>query len=149
MHKKTLVLMILDGWGYREERNHNSILSAATPFWDRCWNTYPHTLLDASGPAVGLPDGQMGNSEVGHMHLGAGRIIHQDLTRINQSIETGEFFSNPTFLELIQAVKTSNNRLHVMGLLSPGGVHSHEQHLFAFLELCHRHKLTNLLLHLF
>ncbi|KTC78055.1 2,3-bisphosphoglycerate-independent phosphoglycerate mutase [Legionella brunensis] len=144
-----LVLIILDGWGYREETTHNAIALANTPQWDQWWSTYPHILLDASGHQVGLPDAQMGNSEVGHMHIGAGRIIPQDFTRINDAILNGEFVSNPIFLELIQAMKLQGKRLHVMGLLSPGGVHSHENHLFAFLALCHEHNFRDVCLHLF
>jgi 2,3-bisphosphoglycerate-independent phosphoglycerate mutase len=144
-----LVLLILDGWGYSDHLKDNAIAAAHTPQWDRWWQTQPHTLLEASGLAVGLPEGQMGNSEVGHMHIGAGRVIPQDFTRINQAISTGEFSSNPAFINAIEGIKSSNHTLHVMGLLSDGGVHSHEQHLFAFLELCAQHQFNHIALHLF
>lgn len=146
---KPLVLMILDGWGYQENTEHNAIALANTPQWDEWWSTRPHILLDASGHQVGLPDEQMGNSEVGHMHIGAGRIIPQDFTRINDAIANGEFAQNPVFLELLEDMKKQGKTLHVMGLLSPGGVHSHENHLFAFLALCHQQKFNHVCLHLF
>jgi 2,3-bisphosphoglycerate-independent phosphoglycerate mutase len=148
LRKKPLVLMILDGWGYREETTYNAIAYARTPQWDRWWQDYPHLLLDASGSAVGLPTGQMGNSEVGHMHIGAGRVIYQDLVRINDAIKTGDFFNNSTFLAVIANLKTTKNALHIIGLLSDGGVHSHQAHLLAFLTLCHQQKFSNIYLHL-
>jgi 2,3-bisphosphoglycerate-independent phosphoglycerate mutase len=141
--------MILDGWGYVENGAHNAIFAAKTPHWDDWWRSQPHTLLNASGHMIGLPDQQMGNSEVGHMHIGAGRIIPQDFTRINQSIDSGEFFKNPTILRTLDDMKTSNKTLHLMGLLSPGGVHSHENHLFALLALCYQQKFYSVRLHLF
>lgn len=144
-----LVLMILDGWGYRKENEHNAISAAHTPQWDEWWITRPHILLSASGQQVGLPDEQMGNSEVGHMHIGAGRIINQDFTRINEAITQGEFDQNPVLIQMIEDMKTSGKTLHVMGLLSPGGVHSHENHLFAFLALCAKHAFNRVSLHLF
>lgn len=144
-----LVLMILDGWGYSQEKNHNAIASAHTPQWDLWWKTRPHTLLKASGTPVGLPNGQMGNSEVGHMHIGAGRILPQDFTRINQAIEEGYYQTNPVFLELINDTKKTGRALHIMGLLSPGGVHSHQNHLFAFLAMCKAHQVKDICLHLF
>ena len=137
MLKKTpLVLMILDGWGYREETEHNAIAAANTPQWDSWWKTRPHILLEASGLPVGLPDTQMGNSVVGHMHIGAGRIIPQDYTRINAAISDGSYAKNQVFIDTIEDLKHRGKALHVMGLLSSGGVHSHENHLFAFLSLC-------------
>lgn len=148
--KRPLVLMILDGWGYREDRlSHNAIASAKTPQWDKWWQNNPHILLSASGSDVGLPTGQMGNSEVGHMHIGAGRILNQDLTRINDAIAHGELTDNQTLTELIKDLRESNKALHVMGLLSAGGVHSHESHLFALMKLCHTHNFNNIYLHLF
>lgn len=150
MPKKTpLVLMILDGWGYSEEIAHNAIAAAHTPQWDTWWKTCPHILLDASGLPVGLPDAQMGNSEVGHMHIGAGRIIQQDYTQINAACENGEFAKNPVFLDAINDLKQRNHALHILGLLSSGGVHSHEEHLFAFLKLCAEQQFSNVYLHLF
>ncbi len=150
MLKKTpLVLMILDGWGYREETEHNAIAAANTPQWDLWWKNHPHCLLEASGLPVGLPHGQMGNSEVGHMHIGAGRVIPQDFTRIDQAILDGSFFKNPLLLEAIHDLKHRGKTLHVMGLLSDGGVHSHENHLFAFLALCAQENFSNVCLHVF
>lgn len=146
---KPVVLMILDGWGYQQDDNDNAIAAANTPQWDKWWQTQPHMLLDASGVQVGLPDQQMGNSEVGHMHIGAGRIIHQDLTNINDAIESGDFAKNPVFIELINDMKAQHQAIHVMGLLSTGGVHSHQEHLFAFLALCHQLQFTKVFLHLF
>jgi 2,3-bisphosphoglycerate-independent phosphoglycerate mutase len=147
--KSPLVLMILDGWGYSEKIDHNAISSSKKPQWDAWWKTCPHTLLNASGQPVGLPTSQMGNSEVGHMHIGAGRIIPQDFTRINEAIENGEFAKNPVFLKTINDCKHTKSALHILGLLSPGGVHSHEQHLFSFLSLCAQEGFSNLYLHLF
>ena len=118
MSRNPLVLMILDGWGYRKEQTHNAIAAAHTPQWDSWWATCPHILLNASGQTVGLPNNQMGNSEVGHMHIGDGRIILQDLTRINQSITQGEFACNPALLNTFALLKKSQKTLHIMGLLS-------------------------------
>lgn len=147
--KTTLLLLILDGWGYNENNQFNAIAEAHTPQWDEWWNTCPHILLDASGFAVGLPDEQMGNSEVGHMHIGAGRVIEQDFTRINKNIENGEFANNPVFHELLTTLRKSNKSLHLMGLFSPGGIHSHEDHLFALLDLCAKKNFSSIYLHLF
>ncbi len=144
-----LLLIILDGWGYNPNKQHNAIAKAHTPQWDKWWQTCPHILLQASGEPVGLPDAQMGNSEVGHMHIGAGRIIQQDFTRINQSIEKGEFKQNPVFHNMIETLQVSGKSLHLMGLLSPGGVHSHEAHLFALLAYCAEQKFQSVYLHLF
>lgn len=144
-----LVLMILDGWGYNESNKHNAIDTAHTPQWDEWWENSPHILLQASGLDVGLPDAQMGNSEVGHMHISAGRVIQQDFTRINQAILNGEFANNPVFNNLLNNLKKTGKSLHLMGLLSPGGVHSHEQHLFALLEFCDSKQFNHVCLHLF
>ncbi|CEG57999.1 2,3-bisphosphoglycerate-independent phosphoglycerate mutase [Legionella fallonii] len=144
-----LVLLILDGWGYNPRKKHNAIATAHTPQWDEWWNKCPHILLDASGLSVGLPDEQMGNSEVGHMHIGAGRVIQQDFTRINQAISNGEFANSPLFNGTLDHLKKNYKSLHIMGLLSPGGVHSHEEHLFAFLELCASKQFNSVCLHLF
>lgn len=149
LKKKSTVLMILDGWGYNEDTQYNAIAEANTPQWDEWWQTRPHILLNAAGHAVGLPDGQMGNSEVGHMHIGAGRIIKQDFTQINEAIKTGAFFQNKVFLTTINHLKNSGHTLHLLGLLSDGGIHSHENHLFAFLKLCHSQQFFNVALHLF
>ncbi|OGV28395.1 MAG: phosphoglycerate mutase (2,3-diphosphoglycerate-independent) [Legionellales bacterium RIFCSPHIGHO2_12_FULL_37_14] len=151
MHKNNtpLVLLILDGWGNNEEKQYNAIKEAPTPNWDNWVKTYPYGLLKASGEAVGLPKGQIGNSEVGHMHIGAGRLILQDLTRINAAIATKEWEKNKVLLDLISA-NTKTNTLQVMGLLSKGGVHSHEKHLLAFLSLCAKQKINGkVALHLF
>ncbi|GGI89772.1 2,3-bisphosphoglycerate-independent phosphoglycerate mutase [Legionella impletisoli] len=148
-HKSPLVLLILDGWGYREDSEYNAIAKASTPQWDQWWETCPHIMLEASGKCVGLPDAQMGNSEVGHMHIGAGRIIPQDFTRINQAIESGAFASNPLFNQMIEEMKQRDKAIHVMGLFSPGGVHSHEAHLFEFIKLCAAKSFDRVYLHLF
>ena len=144
-----LVLLILDGWGYREDCKYNAIAAASTPQWDEWWKTQPHILLEASGHPVGLPDAQMGNSEDGHMHIGAGRRIPQDYTQINEAVTTGEFAKNKAFLETIADMKLHGKALHLLGLLSPGGVHSHENHLFALLALCAQQQFTDVYLHLF
>ncbi|KTD54955.1 2,3-bisphosphoglycerate-independent phosphoglycerate mutase [Legionella sainthelensi] len=150
MQKKTpLLLMILDGWGYNENNQYNAIAQAKTPQWDEWWKNCPHILLQAAGDSVGLPDAQMGNSEVGHMHIGAGRVIEQDFTRINKSIKNGQFANNPVFCNVITTLQKTEKALHIMGLFSPGGVHSHEQHLFALLDLCVQQKFTAVYLHLF
>jgi 2,3-bisphosphoglycerate-independent phosphoglycerate mutase len=144
-----LVLMILDGWGYSKERKHNAIAHAHTPQWDEWWNNCPHILLDASGVSVGLPNEQMGNSEVGHMHIGAGRIIQQDFTRINQAIAENALFDNKVLNEALVSLERTKKSLHIMGLFSPGGVHSHEEHLFALIKLFNQKKVHTLYLHLF
>lgn len=132
---KPITLIVLDGWGYREETSANAIAAAKTPFWHQLWNTCPHTLLSASGIDVGLPPGQMGNSEVGHLHMGAGRLVPQDLRRIDIAVETKEFFQNPILTTAIKKAARTQRAVHILGLLSPGGVHSHENHIFALAEL--------------
>lgn len=127
--------MILDGWGYREDEQSNAILAANTPVLDELWATRPHTLISGSGLDVGLPDGQMGNSEVGHVNLGAGRVVYQDFTRITKSIDDGEFEHNPTLVENIDKAVNAGKAVHLMGLLSPGGVHSHEDHIVAAIKM--------------
>lgn len=146
---KPFVLIILDGWGQRENPQDNAIAKAHKPCWDFLWKNHPHSLLSGSGKCVGLPGGQMGNSEVGHMNMGAGRIIHQDLTRIDLAIENGDFFKNPTLCATLDLVRTQQKALHILGLLSPGGVHSHEKHIQALLEMAASHHLTQVYLHLF
>ncbi|HTP48151.1 MAG TPA: 2,3-bisphosphoglycerate-independent phosphoglycerate mutase [Casimicrobiaceae bacterium] len=133
-----VLLLILDGVGCREAAPDNAISRAAKPHWDRLWREYAHTTLDASERHVGLPGGQMGNSEVGHLNIGAGRVIYQDLTRIDHAIETGEFQSNPALAGAVATARQNAATLHVLGLLSPGGVHSHERHLAAMVELAAR-----------
>ena len=132
---KPLVLIILDGWGYREETDANAIYHAATPTWDRLWQQAPKTLISGSGLDVGLPKGQMGNSEVGHMSLGAGRVIYQNITRIDLAIADGSFFSNPTYCDAVDRAMEKDGAVHLLGLVSPGGVHSHENHILAMIEL--------------
>lgn len=134
--KKPVLLMVLDGWGKAPDRPDNSVTRAHTPHLDALFTQYPHALLRCSGLAVGLPEGQMGNSEVGHTNIGAGRVVYQELTRITKSVEDGDFFRNPAFLRAIEHAKAGGGRVHLMGLLSDGGVHSHLTHLFALLKLC-------------
>jgi 2,3-bisphosphoglycerate-independent phosphoglycerate mutase len=143
------LLLILDGWGHREARDNNAIAQANAPNWRRLLADYPHTLVDTHGHFVGLPDDQMGNSEVGHMNIGAGRIVYQDLTRIDAAIEDGSFFRNDALRGACAAVKQSGGTLHVFGLLSPGGVHSHEQHIFALLDLAAREGVARIAVHAF
>ncbi|MBT9281242.1 MAG: 2,3-bisphosphoglycerate-independent phosphoglycerate mutase [Hydrogenibacillus schlegelii] len=147
---KPLALIILDGFALREERHGNAVAQARKPNFDRYWATYPHTTLQASGEAVGLPPGQMGNSEVGHLNIGAGRIVYQDLTRIDRAIEGGSFFDNPALLAAVRHVQAAPERtLHIAGLVSDGGVHSHLRHLLALLELARRHGLRRVAVHAF
>jgi 2,3-bisphosphoglycerate-independent phosphoglycerate mutase len=142
-----VVLVVLDGWGYRAEREGNAIELANTPVWHRLWSSFPHTLLDASGLAVGLPEGQMGNSEVGHLNLGAGRVVPQDLVRISQSIQNGEFYQLPPLVELCAKLRASGGTLHLVGLLGPGGVHALDRHLLACVELGVRHRVPHIAIH--
>ena len=135
IQKKPLVLIILDGWGYSEKTESNAILAANTPVMDKLWQDYPSTLISGSGLDVGLPDGQMGNSEVGHVNLGAGRIVYQDFTRITKSIEDGEFANNAAITNAIDKAVSNGKAVHLMGLLSPGGVHSHQDHILAAIEV--------------
>jgi len=136
-----VVLIVLDGWGFRAAREGNAIELGRTPTWHRLWERAPRTLLDASGLPVGLPDGQMGNSEVGHLNLGAGRVVAQDIVRISQSIATGEFFRLAPLVELCAALRKSGGTLHLMGLIGNGGVHALDQHLIAAVELGRREKV--------
>lgn len=146
---KPVALIILDGFALREETVGNAVAQANKPNFDRYWQTYPHTTLGASGFSVGLPDGQMGNSEVGHLNIGAGRVVYQDFTRVSKSVKDGDFFQNETFLGAIRHVKEKGSKLHLYGLLSDGGVHSHIQHLFALLELAAKEKVENVFVHAF
>jgi 2,3-bisphosphoglycerate-independent phosphoglycerate mutase len=140
---------VLDGWGIRAEREANAILVAGTPNLDALANEFPHTALETSGNSVGLPEGQMGNSEVGHTNLGAGRIVYQDLVRINRSIEDGDFFHNDALLLAARRARENGGALHLMGLLSDGGVHSHEDHLAACIELARREGVARVFVHAF
>ncbi len=142
-----VVLLVLDGWGYREARDGNAIELAATPVWHRLWEGAPRTLLEASGLAVGLPEGQMGNSEVGHLNLGAGRVVPQDLVRISQSIASGEFYRLAPLVALCTALRARGGTLHLMGLLGPGGVHAIDQHLLACIELGVRQDVPRIAIH--
>jgi 2,3-bisphosphoglycerate-independent phosphoglycerate mutase len=146
---KPVVLLILDGWGHREETADNALAQATLPNWQRLLATAPHTLIHTEGRHVGLPEGQMGNSEVGHMNLGAGRIVYQDLTRIDAAIEDGSFFENPELVGACEDAKADGRTLHVFGLLSPGGVHSHQTHIFAMLELAKRQGAPRVAVHAF
>ncbi|QXM06555.1 2,3-bisphosphoglycerate-independent phosphoglycerate mutase [Crassaminicella indica] len=147
--KKPTILMILDGFGLNSNSNGNAIALAKTPNLDQYFENYPNNHVYASGLDVGLPDGQMGNSEVGHLNIGAGRIVYQELTRITKAIEDGDFFENPAFLEAIENAKKHDSALHLWGLLSDGGVHSHNTHLYALLELAKKHGLTKVYIHAF
>ena len=147
--KTPTTLIIMDGFALGEEIPGNAVLAAATPQLDYLFSQYPFCQLEASGLDVGLPDGQMGNSEVGHTNIGAGRVVFQDLPKISHAIEDGTFFENSAYLEAIQACKETGSALHLMGLLSDGGVHSHITHLYALLELAKRHGLEQLYIHVF
>ena len=147
--KKPMVLVILDGYGYREEQQDNAIFSAKTPVMDALWANRPHTLIDASGLEVGLPDRQMGNSEVGHVNLGAGRIVYQDLTRLDVEIKDRAFFANPVLTGAVDKAKNAGKAVHIMGLLSAGGVHSHEDHIMAMVELAAERGAEKIYLHAF
>jgi 2,3-bisphosphoglycerate-independent phosphoglycerate mutase len=149
MNVTPVLLLILDGFGYREDPDSNAILAARKPNWDRLWRDYPHTLINASEKFVGLPSLQMGNSEVGHLNIGAGRVVYQDLSRVDVDIEDGSFYTNPALCKAIALAKQNGTALHIMGLLSPGGVHSHENHIFAMLEMAARNGLKTVFLHAF
>ncbi|WP_099203161.1 2,3-bisphosphoglycerate-independent phosphoglycerate mutase [Miniphocaeibacter massiliensis] len=146
---KKVMLMILDGWGLGKDYNGNAISLANTPNFDKLIQNYPNTTLDASGLAVGLPEGQMGNSEVGHLNIGAGKVVYQDLTKITKAIEDKDFFKNIELLNAINHAKENNSKLHLMGLVSHGGVHSHMKHLFAILQLCKMQNFNNVFIHAF
>ncbi len=142
-----IVLIVMDGWGIAPAGPGNAVTLATTPVFDSLWEKYPHTQLEASGVRVGLPAGQMGNSEVGHLNIGAGRVVYQDLVRISLAIQDGSFFQNPALLKAIQHVKEHGSKLHLLGLLGPGGVHSHVDHLYALLSLAAQHDLPRVEVH--
>jgi 2,3-bisphosphoglycerate-independent phosphoglycerate mutase len=148
-----IVLLILDGWGHRETTEHNAISAAVSagraPFWRELWLTSVHTLISGSGTDVGLPSGQMGNSEVGHLNIGAGRVVYQDLTRIDRAIETGTLAQQPVLMDALNHTQKQQKALHIMGLLSPGGVHSHERHMQAVLELAAANNIKHVFVHAF
>ncbi len=146
---KKVLLTIIDGFGYREEEKGNAVIKANPKNIISLWNKYPHTTLEASGEAVGLPKGQMGNSEVGHLNIGAGRLVDQPLMQINHAIEDGSFFKNEVLLDVINHCKKNNSDLHLFCLLSDGGIHSHINHLFAVLELCKKEDFANVYVHAF
>lgn len=147
--RQTTLLLILDGWGHREETDSNAIAAANTPVWDKLWHDCPHTLITTSGKPVGLPEGQMGNSEVGHMNLGAGRVVYQSLTRIDKDIADGDFYRNPALVGAVRKSKEKGGAVHIMGLLSPGGIHSHEEHILAMIELARREGAEQVYIHAF
>jgi 2,3-bisphosphoglycerate-independent phosphoglycerate mutase len=146
---RPMVLLVLDGWGYSEETHFNAIAAAKKPVWDKLWSRYPRTLIRTSGAAVGLPAGQMGNSEVGHLNLGAGRAVYQEFTRVSRAIKTGSFFTNLTLTEAVDVVNDNGKAMHILGLLSPGGVHSHEEHIHAMVELAVQRGADKVYLHAF
>jgi 2,3-bisphosphoglycerate-independent phosphoglycerate mutase len=145
--RERVVLVVLDGWGHRTEREGNAIELGATPVWHRLWGSFPRTLLEASGLAVGLPEGQMGNSEVGHLNLGAGRVVPQDLVRISQSIQSGEFYQLRPLVDLCAGLRQRGGTLHLVGLLGPGGVHALDRHLLACVELGVRQRVPAIAIH--
>lgn len=149
MHHTPMVLLILDGWGVRADNQYNAINQAHTPNWDHLWQQAPHTTLLACGEEVGLLAGQMGNSEVGHLNIGAGRIVYQDSARISKSIQDGDFFTNPAFIQICDTLKQTHRTLHVMGLVSDGGVHSFNHHLYALIDLACQQGISNILIHAF
>ena len=149
MSKKPTVLMILDGYGLNERHDANAVYEANTPVMDKLMAEYPFVKGNASGLAVGLPDGQMGNSEVGHMNMGAGRIVYQELTRITKEIQDGDFFKNEALLAAMKNAKENDSAIHFMGLLSDGGVHSHITHLFGLLEMAKKEGLNKVYVHCF
>ncbi len=146
---KPMLLVILDGWGYSEKTEYNAIHAANKPVWDRLWSAYPHTLIRTSGAAVGLPAEQMGNSEVGHLNLGSGRVVYQEFTRVSRAIRTGSFFTNQTLTDAVDLAIDNGRAVHVLGLLSPGGVHSHEEHIHAMVKLAVERGAQDVYLHAF
>ncbi|MFO7603824.1 MAG: 2,3-bisphosphoglycerate-independent phosphoglycerate mutase [Gammaproteobacteria bacterium] len=146
---RPMLLIVLDGWGYSENLEANAIAAAHKPTWDRLWEQYPHTLIRGSGAEVGLPADQMGNSEVGHLNLGAGRVVYQEFTRVSRSIKTGSFFTNQTLVDAAALARDSGKALHILGLLSTGGVHSHEEHIHAMVELAVKEGVEKIYVHAF
>src|SRR5450631_3629502 len=149
MEKKKVILVIMDGWGLGQKKSADAIQNANTPFVNSLYKNYPHTTLVTCGEAVGLPEGQMGNSEVGHLNLGAGRVVYQELQRINVAVRDGSFAKNEVLLQSIRFAKTNNKPLHLLGLVSDGGVHSHINHLKALVDVCKQEGLTNVFIHAF
>jgi 2,3-bisphosphoglycerate-independent phosphoglycerate mutase len=149
MHVTPVLLIILDGFGCRHSGPDNAISIAHKPHWDKLWQNHPHTRINASESSVGLPSGQMGNSEVGHLNIGAGRVVYQEFTRIDRAIQRGHFFTNPALKDAIQSAKEKGKALHIFGLLSDGGVHSHENHIHAMAEMAAREGMEKIYLHAF
>src|SRR5256885_9106349 len=147
MRPKPLLLVILDGWGYRPERDANAIALAKKPNYDKLLREYPNTLIHTSGRYVGLPSGQMGNSEVGHLNIGAGRVVYMDITKIDVMIQNGEFFHNPALMMAMKNARSGGRRLHLFGLLSDGGVHSHQNHLYALLRMANQNGIDRGFVH--
>lgn len=147
--KKPIVLLILDGFGHSEKTLHNAIHAANTPVWDKLWAERPKSLIETSGMAVGLPEGQMGNSEVGHMTLGAGRVVYQSFTRVNKAISDGEFFTNTAYVKAIDSAVAADKAVHILGLLSDGGVHSHQDHIYAMMKMAAQRGAKHIYLHAF
>src|SRR5262247_1342942 len=147
--QRPLVLIILDGWGYAPPSQANAISLARKPNYDGFLREYPNTLIHTSGRFVGLPEGQMGNSEVGHLNIGAGRVVYMDITKIDLMIEKGDFFSNPTLLNAVKHARSGGRKLHLFGLLSDGGVHSHQNHLYALLKLARQQGVDRVFVHAF
>ncbi len=145
--KKPVLLLVLDGYGYSENPEYNAVHTANTPVWDSIWSNQPKTLIHTSGMNVGLPEGQMGNSEVGHMTLGAGRVVYQNFTRINKAISDGDFFTNPAYVNAIDKAVKAGKAVHILGLLSPGGVHSHEDHMLAMVKMAAERGAQKIYLH--
>src|SRR5215475_10903788 len=146
---KPIVLTVLDGWGYSAETKGNAIALARKPNYDRLLKDFPNTLIHTSGKSVGLPKGQMGNSEVGHLNMGAGRIVHMDITRIDLMIQSGDFFSDPTLVAAMKHARVGERRLHLFGLLSDGGVHSQQEHLYALLKMAKQQGAERVFVHAF
>ena len=149
MPKHPLVLTILDGWGYRAETANNAIALARKPTYDKLLKEFPNTLIQASDHFVGLPDGQMGNSEVGHLNIGAGRVVQMDITRIDAQIASGQFLKNPEIVAAMKLAREGNRQLHLFGLLSDGGVHSQQEHLYALLRAAREHHVEHVFVHAF
>ena len=149
MNVTPVLLMILDGFGCRPAAEDNAITLAVKPFWDQLWAAYPHTAIQASEAAVGLPAEQMGNSEVGHLNIGAGRVVYQEISRINRSIASGSFFTNHTLTAALGDVKAADGALHIFGLLSDGGVHSHESHIHAMVDMAAQMGIRKICVHAF
>ncbi|HEC29259.1 MAG TPA: 2,3-bisphosphoglycerate-independent phosphoglycerate mutase [Gammaproteobacteria bacterium] len=146
---RPMALLILDGWGYSEDPQYNAVLAAKTPVWDRLWVRYPHTLIRTSGAAVGLPADQMGNSEVGHLNLGSGRVVYQEFTRVSRAIRTGSFYTNRTLTDAVDLAIENDKVVHILGLLSPGGVHSHEEQIHAMIKLAVERGAKHVYMHAF